>query len=161
MLAETRIPNVEIRLATLDDLHDITELDAQITELHKLDYWQEMFQRYVERSEGHFLVAQMPGDIRSDAGDLHGVQGFIVGEVRAWEFGSHPCGWIMVVGVSPNHRVRGIGESLYNAIADKFRDDGVDKIRTMAARNDRLNMSFFRSQGMMAGPFIELEKSID
>jgi len=31
----------------------------------------------------------------------------------------------------------------------------------MLARDDQLVMSFFRSQGMMAGPFIQLEKSLD
>ncbi len=161
MLAKARVPDVEIRLATLDDLQHITELDAQITEHLKPDYWQEMFNRHVETGEGYFLVAQLPNTSRTENSELDGILGFIVGEVRAWEFGSHPCGWIMVVGVAPNHRVRGIGEALYNAIADKFRENGVDKIRTMAARDDQLNMAFFRAQGMMAGPFIELEKSID
>ena len=161
MSVKSSDPNVEIRLATMDDLADITELDAQITEISKPEYWEEMFARYVDRREGHFLVAQKPGAVRSDKDELKGVFGFIVGEVRAWEFGSHPCGWIMVVGVSPNHRVRGIGEMLCNAITDKFRDDGVDKIRTMAARDDQLNMAFFRAQGMMSGPFIELEKPLD
>ena len=31
----------------------------------------------------------------------------------------------------------------------------------MVAREDNLNMSFFRAQGMMAGPFIELEMPVD
>jgi hypothetical protein len=31
----------------------------------------------------------------------------------------------------------------------------------MIAREDQLNMSFFRAQGMMGGPFIELEKPLD
>ena len=42
-----------------------------------------------------------------------------------------------------------------------MKDDGVQIVRTMIAREDNLNMSFFRSQGMMAGPFIELEMSVD
>ena len=37
---------------------------------------------------------------------------------------------------------------------------GVRKLRTMLARDDLLNLRFFRSQGMMAGPFIQLEKDL-
>ena len=38
---------------------------------------------------------------------------------------------------------------------------GVDTVRTMLARNDELNMAFFRSQGMMGGPFIQLEMPLE
>jgi hypothetical protein len=31
----------------------------------------------------------------------------------------------------------------------------------MLARGDELNMAFFRSQGMMGGPFIQLEMPVD
>jgi hypothetical protein len=40
-------------------------------------------------------------------------------------------------------------------------ESGVDTLRTMLARDDELNMAFFRSQGMMGGAFIELEMSLD
>jgi hypothetical protein len=34
-------------------------------------------------------------------------------------------------------------------------------MRTMVARDNRLHLLFFRSQGMMAGPYIQLEKEVD
>ena len=34
---------------------------------------------------------------------------------------------------------------------------GVTTVRTMLARDDELNMAFFRSQGMTGGPFIQLD----
>jgi hypothetical protein len=37
----------------------------------------------------------------------------------------------------------------------------MNKVRTMLARDANLVMSFFRSQGMMAGPFVELEMDLD
>ena len=46
-------------------------------------------------------------------------------------------------------------------MSERLRADGVDTVRTMIARDDPLNMSFFRAQGMMAGPFIELEKPLE
>jgi N-acetylglutamate synthase-like GNAT family acetyltransferase len=88
------------------------------------------------------------------------VLGFIIGEVRAWEFGSPPCGWIFAVGVRNNIRQGGVGHVLLEALNDRFRKAGVSKVRTMLARDDTLIMSFFRSQGMMAGPFIQFEKDL-
>ena len=54
-----------------------------------------------------------------------------------------------------------MGETLFRAICSGMKNDGVVTVRTMTARDDNLNMSFFRAQGMMAGPFIELEKSLN
>jgi GNAT superfamily N-acetyltransferase len=89
------------------------------------------------------------------------VRGFIIGEVRAWEFGSPPCGWIFALGVDPDCRLQGIGTQLFNAICQCFREAGVDTVRTMLAVDDRLNLSFFRSQGLMGGPFIQLELPLE
>jgi len=37
----------------------------------------------------------------------------------------------------------------------------VRKMRTMVARANRLHLMFFRSEGMMAGPYLQLEKELD
>ena len=81
----------------------------------------------------------------------------MIGEVRDWEFGSPPCGWVFGIDVDPRARQAGVGTRLLQAICDGFRGAGVDKVRTMLARDNHLVLSFFRSQGMMAGPFIPLE----
>jgi hypothetical protein len=47
------------------------------------------------------------------------------------------------------------------AIVAEFRQAGVDKMRTMVARNDLLPLRFFRSEGMMAGPYIQLEMDLE
>jgi GNAT superfamily N-acetyltransferase len=98
-----------------------------------------------------FLVAEHRGR----------VEGCIIGEVRAWEFGEPPCGWIFTVQVRPKTRLKGIGTQLFETLCDAFRRAGVAKVRTMMARDNQLVLSFFRSQGMMAGPFIELEAALD
>ena len=54
-----------------------------------------------------------------------------------------------------------MGTQLFNAICDCFRKTGVVNVRTMLARDNTIILSFFRSQGMMAGPFIELETTLD
>ena len=142
-----------IRPATKSDLPAVITLDQEVTGLAKPGYWQDLFGRAggLRAEQCLFLVAEYEG----------GVEGFIVGEVRAWEFGSPPCGWIFAIQVRPKGRLKGVGTQLYAAICDGFRGAGVDKVRTMLARDNTVILSFFRSQGMMAGPFIELETTLD
>ena len=141
-----------IRRAQSADVPAISSLDARITGMRKPDYWQDMFARYGERPGRFFLVAENEG---------RGLVGFIIGEVRAWEFGSPPSGWVFALGVDPAVRLRKVGSQLFEAICACLAKAGVDTVRTMLARDDNLNMAFFRSQGMMGGPFIQLEMPLD
>ena len=86
--------------------------------------------------------------------------GFVLGEVRAWEFGSEPCGWVYAIAVDPKARQTGLGAALLDAMALRFRDCGVGKVRTMVARDDRLLLLFFRAAGMTTGPYLELARDI-
>lgn len=144
---------VHIRQAVRADVPALIALDEEVTGLAKPKYWEEIFDRYgaPRRQPLFFLVAEQGGRI----------EGFIVGEVRAWEFGSPPCGWIFAIQVRRASRLAGVATQLYNALCDAFRRTGVKKVRTMMARNNQLILSFFRSQGMMAGPFIELETTLE
>lgn len=149
---------MRIRRATLDHLERVVDLDARITSKPKHDYWQDIFERYAARrvDQRFFLVAEAPED-----DGTAGLLGLIVGEVRGWEFGSEPCGWIFAISVDPDRRQQGIGEALFKAMCDEFRQVGIRKVRTMVRRQNTLHMSFFRGEGMMAGPFIQLEKKLD
>jgi GNAT superfamily N-acetyltransferase len=89
------------------------------------------------------------------------VLGFIIGEIRVWEFGSTPCGWVFALSVEPEMRLHNVGNAMLEAISREFKKAGVSKMRTMVARDGRLPMLFFRSEGMMAGPYIQLEKDLD
>ena len=141
---------LSIRPAQAADIEAVVRLDEKNTGLAKGDYWQDAFERYARRADRFFLIADSGGT----------VQGFILGEIRAWEFGSPPCGWVFAVGVEPGTREKRIGTRLLDAICDKFRDAGMEKVRTMLAVDDNLNMSFFRAQGMRGGPFLQLEKDL-
>lgn len=142
---------VTIRTATANDAHGVTGIDERNTGLAKPGYWHETFDRFGDQARRFFLVAERDGS----------VQGYIVGEVRAWEFGSPPCGWVFALGVDPDTRLEGLGTRLFKSICECFGDSGVDKVRTMLAVDDGLNMSFFRSQGMRGGPFIQLEMDLE
>jgi GNAT superfamily N-acetyltransferase len=143
-----------VRLA---DVRHVTGLDARVTRLSKPDYWNEIFRRYGRQSnERFFLVAEGGADRAASS-----LLGFIIGEVRAWEFGSAPCGWVFALSVEPKARLHGVGTALFEAISDEFRKAGVGKMRTMVAREAHLPLLFFRGEGMIAGPYIQLEKDLD
>ena len=144
---------VTVRPARPGDLDPVIAIDATVTGLEKRGYWRSIFRRYADsRQTGRrFLVAEADGQ----------VVGFVIGEVRDWEFGSPPCGWVFGIDVKPDARLSGIGTRLLDAICASFRRAGVHTVRTMLARDNTLVLSFFRSQGMMAGPFIPLEMDID
>jgi len=143
--------DVAIRPARPADLGVIVALDAEATGMPKASYWRERLERFGGgQQDRFFLLAEQAG----------GVIGFIAGEVRAWEFGSPPSGWVFAINVARGQRLRGLGTLLLDAICARFRRAGARQVRTMIAKDDRLVMAFFRSQGMMAGPFIELEKAL-
>jgi ribosomal protein S18 acetylase RimI-like enzyme len=142
---------LRIRKASSADLPQVIEIDARVTGLPKPDYWSEILRRY-GRGGARRRVLVAEGGAR--------VLGYVVGEVRDWEFGSPPCGWVFGISVRPSAREAGVGTALLQAIAADFRRLGVATVRTLIARNNRLVLSFFRSQGMMAAPVIPLEKDI-
>ena len=149
--------NIRIRRAGADDLAHVVSLDDRVTGTAKPDYWQDVFERYATRrlDERFFLVAE-----GVDVVPEHPLLGYVVGEVRGWEFGSEPCGWVFAFSVEPDTRQQGIGEKLFEAMSDEFRKAGVRTMRTMVARQNQLHMAFFRSEGMVAGPYIQLEKDL-
>jgi ribosomal protein S18 acetylase RimI-like enzyme len=147
-----------VRRVQATDIPRVIALDERVTGLAKPDYWHDVFERYGKRrlNERMFLVAEP-----SSAEALAPILGFIVGEVRAWEFGSTPCGWVVALSVEPRARLRGAGQALLEALSIEFKKAGVSKMRTMVARDNRLHLLFFRSEGMMAGPYIQLERELD
>ncbi len=139
--------DLTIRVAESADIAAVSGLDERITGLAKPDYWRASFANFSGRPDGYFLIAEADGRFC----------GFIIGEVRAWEFGSPPCGWIFAIGVEPGQRLAKVGSRLFATLTQRMRENDVKTVRTMLGRDDALNMSFFRSQGMMSGPFIQLE----
>lgn len=145
-------PALRLRRARRADLAQVIEIDARTTGLRKAKYWSGVLRRYGSGRGPHwFLVAERAGRI----------EGYVIGEVRDWEFGAPPCGWVFAINVRPEARVGGIGARLLQAIGAGFRACGVRSLRTLLARDNALVLSFFRSQGLMAAPVIPLEKVLD
>ena len=142
-----------IRNVVASDLKAVISLDQLGPKDEKPAYWCSIFDHYVnrEKNDRHFLVAE----------SNNSVVGFIIGEVRAWEFGSPPCGWVFALMVSPNAREMGIGKYMLDEMSARLKQAGVSTVRTMVERDNKLTLSFFRSMGLRTGKYIELEKNLD
>lgn len=151
--APKKVASIAVRPARRGDLDAVVAIDATVTGLEKREYWRSLFRRYADTREAgrRFLVAETDDEI----------VGYVIGEVRDWEFGSPPCGWVFGIDVRPDARLSGVGTRLLASICAGFRRAGIRKVRTMLSRDNTLILSFFRSQGMMAGPFIPLEMDLD
>jgi len=149
---ETKSTGIEVRGANPGDLEAIVEIDRQVSGTKKTPYWRSTLQRYSGHTDPeYFLVAERDRQII----------GFIVGKIRAWEFGSPPCGWVYAIGVAPSNRLEGTGSILMDALCEEFQQAGVSKVRTMISRKNLEVLSFFRSYNMMAGPFLQLELDLE
>jgi GNAT superfamily N-acetyltransferase len=136
---------VALRPVQASDLPAISALDARLTGAQKPAYWREML-----APGRHFLLAET----------AEGLAGFIAGEIRAWEFGQPPAGWVFAIQIDPARRLEGIGTALFEALVARFKAAGVTRVRTLVDRKDHLILSFFRAQGMVAGPSLQLDKDL-
>ena len=101
---EPELGAVRVRPARDSDLPSVIALDAENTGIPKASYWKDRFDWYAGRQpDRFFLVAERDTTL----------VGFIVGEVRAWEFGSPPSGWVFALGVSESARLAGLGTMLF------------------------------------------------
>ena len=137
---------VAIRPAQASDLPAISALDRRLTGSDKPQYWRDML-----APDRHFLVAET---------EERALAGFIAGEIRAWEFGQPAAGWVFAIQIEPELRLQGAGTQLFEALVGRFKENGVTRVRTLVDRKDHLILSFFRAQGMVAGPSLQLDKEL-
>jgi ribosomal protein S18 acetylase RimI-like enzyme len=136
------------------DLAAVIGLDARLTGRRKPAYWKTVFSDFVARSGSTSRVG-----LAARGGDR--LSGYLLGEVRAFEFGSPPCGWIFAVGVDPDQAHHGIGSALVAEAGRQFQRAGVSTVRTMVGRADVSMLAFFRSNGFVGGSFTQLELGLE
>ena len=128
----------------------MVRLEARLTGRRKPAYWKAVFADFVSPARGSTRVG-----LAARADDS--LSGYLLGEVRAFEFGSAPCGWIFAVGVDPAQAHHGIGSALVAEAGRRFTRAGVSTVRTMVRRHDVALLAFFRSNGFVGGSFTQLE----
>jgi ribosomal protein S18 acetylase RimI-like enzyme len=140
----------EVRELRPDDLDDVVRIDALHTSQRKPEYWQRVFHDFFDGGRDELRVG-----LAAEAGGV--VQGYLLGEVRAFEFGSEACGWVFAVGVDTGALRGGIATRLLSEACRQFAREGIATVRTMVRRNDVPVLSFFRSNGFVGGSFVQLE----
>ena len=132
------------------DQDEIIAIDASITGNEKIIYWQDLLTRVKTKDSLQCFVAWHEEKII----------GYIIGEIRAWEFGQPPCGWVFTLGVTEKFSRKGIGHQLLEQLAKWFKSRSINKIRTMVSVDQDLLHRFFRTHGFKTGPFMQLEMEV-
>jgi ribosomal protein S18 acetylase RimI-like enzyme len=137
-----------------EHLEDVIRIDALHTGERKPDYWKDIFERFLDARRSRECV----GLAVEDEGSMIG---YLLGEVRAFEFGSEPCGWVFGVGVEADRLRTGVAGLLMDEARRRFSAAGLSTVRTMVRRNDVSVLSFFRSHGFVGGSFTQLESELE
>jgi ribosomal protein S18 acetylase RimI-like enzyme len=145
-------PSHPLRVRDLEasDLEAVVRIDAAYSGERKPEYWSSVLRDFLGTERGPVRVG-----LAAESGGR--LIGHLLGEIRAFEFGSEPCGWVFSVGVDQLHVRRGVASSLLAAACETFRSAGVERVRTMVRRDDVPVLSFFRAAGLVGGPFVQLE----
>lgn len=144
-------PPLRLRPLVRRDLAAVRRIDAHHRgTAPKPAYWTRIFRELLSAppEQGRVGVAAVQGGT---------LVGYLVGELRAFEFGSEPCGWVLVVAVAPGALRAHVGAALVAEAARRFRELGVPRVRTMVRRTDVPVLAFFRSSGFAGGPYVQLE----
>ena len=151
----TKAPStVSIRPISRGDLREVVRLDALHTGESKPAYWTQVFDDFLGPRTDRLRVG-----LAAECGG--GLVGFVLADVRAFEFGSEPCGWILEIGVDPALARQGVASALLAQACRQLRESGVPTIRTMVRRNDVPMLTFFRTNGFSGGPYVQLEQTWD
>jgi GNAT superfamily N-acetyltransferase len=150
---------VKIQPLSLDNIKDIVRIEKRIEgklgiiNEERMEYLKEATRYNIERSDPMLsLGAELDGNI----------VGFIIGEIRIWEFGiGEKTGWIRILGVDPDFQRRGIGRKLGEALLEHFERRGIKRVRTMAEWYTGDLISFFKSLGFNMLNMIPLEKELN
>jgi GNAT superfamily N-acetyltransferase len=150
---------VKIRPLSLENIKDIERIEKRIEgklgviNEERMEYLKEATRYNIERSDPMMsLGAELDGNI----------VGFIIGEIRIWEFGiGEKTGWIRILGVDPDFQRRGIGRKLGEALLEHFERRGIKRVRTMAEWYTGDLISFFRTLGFNMLNMIPLEKELN
>lgn len=143
-------PSLVVADADASDLAEIIDLDEKVAGYSRADFWRDLFRQKVAGSTLFVLVARSSGVL----------VGYALGEIRSWPVRTPICGWLYAIGVEKNHRLQMVATALMTELISRFRRNGVETVRTVIDVDDQLLMSFLRSYGMSAGPFVELEMTI-
>ncbi|MBI2864006.1 MAG: GNAT family N-acetyltransferase [Chloroflexi bacterium] len=142
---------IKVRPMCRGDLDAVLDIDAQIIGRERATSWSENVVDYLAGGlTSACRVAELEGK----------VVGFLIGDVKGYEYGLPRGGWIDIMGVSPRHQRLGTGALLLAAFHDHCRKAGVEKIYLLARRGDERIGSFLGAVGFGESDYTVLEKNV-
>lgn len=144
-------PAAKIRPLDELDIGGIVRIDERISGQYRPDIWEQRVMYYLRRDPDSSQVAEVDGK----------VVGFMLGDVRAGEFGIEtPSGWIERFGIDPDHRKRDLGRQMFAAIMEHFKAAGATTVRTLVDEKDTGVTGFLGALGFMPSSLKALEIDI-
>lgn len=140
--------SITVRRMRTQDADAVLHINEKITGRPYEAQWASKIIDDINRNPLGCLVAEEAGEI----------VGFILGDIRGWEFAIPKSGWIEIVGVDPRYQGKGVARALIGTLDAYFRNNNVSRIMTMVDWNDGGLVGFFRSLGFERSDFIILEK---
>jgi len=148
---------ITIRFLGMDDLEDILRIQAKIVGEQESDK-----EKLVSLKDTTVYHLQHGDPLLILGAEIdQKLVGFVIGEVRRWEFGrSEMTGWILILGVDPEYQGKGVGRKIGSTLMDHFRKKNVRKIQTLVEWHDGDLISYFKSLDFNMIQMLPLEKEI-
>jgi ribosomal protein S18 acetylase RimI-like enzyme len=139
---------IKVRKLTQDDVQDLLRIEKALGGQVSGDLRHSILE-YFDSSESPInLGAELEGKLI----------GFIVGELKLWEFGEkQPVGWVKELGVDPDFQGRGVGVALGQELMKHFKSRGAKIVKTLVEWDSGDVISYFRGLGFKKGSQIVLE----
>ncbi|MCL5958896.1 MAG: GNAT family N-acetyltransferase [Chloroflexi bacterium] len=141
---------VTIRAMRASDVQSIIEVDRKITGRERSVTWHKRVETYLAADPLISRVAEVDGK----------VVGFIIGDIKGWEYGVPESGWMEITGVDPEYQRDGVGRMLAESLLDQFRRSGVKSVHTMVEWSDGGIIAYLRALGFKRSEFIDLEMEV-
>jgi flavin-dependent dehydrogenase/ribosomal protein S18 acetylase RimI-like enzyme len=143
-----QMPDIAIRNMTVRDIDEVLRIDEKITGKPHAAYYESKAASYISRGPEYCLVAEHRGR----------VVGFVLGDVRGWEFAAELSGWMEIIGVDPDYHGQGVSRALMNELFARFKRANVTVVNTMINWNDGDLIDYFRANGFERGEYVNLVK---
>lgn len=145
-----QMPDISVRIMTVRDIDEVLRIDEKITGKPHAAYYESKVASYIGRGPEYCLVAEHRNQ----------VVGFILGDVRGWEFAAELSGWLEIIGVDPDYHGRGVSRTLMNELFARLKRAGVVIINTMVNWNDGDLIDYFHANGFERGEYVNLVRDL-
>jgi len=143
---------VKVRRLTEADIPTIEKIEREITKSPRTSSLGRNVKEQLKTAHGDAcLAAEVDGTFA----------GFIVGDIRPWEFGEdRDVGWVKTVGVDPAFQGHGVGKALGDALLNHFKGKGVALVRTLVEWHAGDMIAYLKTLGFDRSDMIPLERRL-